>query len=351
MQNLAAVFHGTPVEDLCRAELWRYERNPLEAWDELLAHSNEDRVPNPKNIFRSKFHGFFYVAPAQDSFMLRMRVPGGVLTACQIRGLADMAEDWGAGRADLTIRANLQIREFQPRHLVPVLHRIADLGMSSRGSGADNIRNITASPITGPDRQALLDVRPFADGLAHYILNSHDLHGLPRKFNVAFDDGRTISAVADTNDIGFQAVRISEDRAGRQSFAWGYLLSRLPLRHHGPQAVHDRLRSDSAAARGVAVAAAMIRVFGEHGDRTDRKKARLKYLVDKWGVAKFLEETEKLLAFPLLRLAAASASRVDRSTVQDISAFTRSCSRVCRMWVSRCRWAVCQWRRCARSRT
>ncbi len=97
MQNLAAVFHGTPVEDLCRAELWRYERNPLEAWDELLAHSNEDRVPNPKNIFRSKFHGFFYVAPAQDSFMLRMRVPGDVLAARQLRGLADMAEDWARG--------------------------------------------------------------------------------------------------------------------------------------------------------------------------------------------------------------------------------------------------------------
>ena len=300
-QNLAAVFHGTPVEDLCREELWKYERNPLDAWDELLAHTNEDKAPDPENTFRFKFHGFFYVAPAQDSFMLRMRAPGGVLTSRQMRGLAEMAEDWGAGRTDLTTRANLQIRELQPRHLVPVLNKIAALGMSSRGSGADNIRNITAAPITGLDRQALLDVGPHADGLAHYILNSRDLYGLPRKFNVAFDDGGSISAVADTNDIGFQAVRVGEGRALPAGVYFRVVLCGITG--------HKQFATDCGVIlkphEAVAVAAAMIRVFAEHGDRTDRKKARLKYLVDRWGVAKFLEETEKLLAFPLLRLAAA----------------------------------------------
>ena len=299
-QNLAAVFHGTPVEDLCREELWKYERNPLDAWDELLAHTNEDKAPAPENTFRFKFHGFFYVAPAQDSFMLRMRAPGGVLTSRQMRGLAEMAEDWGAGRTDLTTRANLQIRELQPRHLVPVLNKIAALGMSSRGSGADNIRNITASPITGLDRQALLDVGPHADGLAHYILNSRDLYGLPRKFNVAFDDGGSISAVADTNDIGFQAVRVGEGRALPAGVYFRVVLCGITG--------HKQFATDCGVIlkphEAVAVAAAMIRVFAEHGDRTDRKKARLKYLVDRWGVAKFLEETERLLAFPLLRLAA-----------------------------------------------
>lgn len=58
-QNLAEAFYGTPVEDLCREELWKYERNPLDAWDELLAHTNEDKAPSPENTFRFKFHGFF----------------------------------------------------------------------------------------------------------------------------------------------------------------------------------------------------------------------------------------------------------------------------------------------------
>ncbi len=297
-QNLAALFHDTPVDDLCREELWKYERNPLDAWDELLAHTNENRAPSPETTYRFKYHGFFYVAPAQDSFMLRLRVPGAVLTSAQLRGLAEMAEDWGAGRCDLTTRSNVQIREFQPKHLVPVLNKIAALGMSSRGSGADNIRNITASPLSGLDPRALLDVRPHADALAHYILNSRDLFGLPRKFNVAFDDGGTISAVADTNDIGFQAVRVPEGK----SLPAGVYLRVLLCGITG----HRQFATDAGVIlnphEAVAVAAAMIRVFAGHGDRTDRKKARLKYLVDRWGMAKFLEETEKLLAFPLLRL-------------------------------------------------
>jgi ferredoxin-nitrite reductase len=295
-----ALFHGTPIDDLSREELWKYERNPLDAWDELLAHANEDKAPNPENTFRFKFHGLFYVAPAQDSFMLRMRVPGAILSAAQMRGIAEMTEDWGSGRADLTTRSNLQIREIQPRNIVRVLTKIAALGMSSRGSGADNIRNITASPLTGIDPQELLDVHPYAEALGHYILNSRDLYSLPRKFNVAFDNGGTISVVSDTNDIGFQAVRVEEGRDFPAGIYFRVVLCGITG--------HKQFASDCGVIlqphEAVAVTAAMIRVFSEHGDRTDRKKARLKYLVDRWGVEKFLEETEKLLAFPLHRLPA-----------------------------------------------
>ena len=77
-------------------------------------------------------------------------------TAQQLRGLASMAEDWGSGRADITTRANLQIREFQPKNIVRVLDKVHALGMTSRGAGADNIRNITASPITGIDPTELM---------------------------------------------------------------------------------------------------------------------------------------------------------------------------------------------------
>jgi ferredoxin-nitrite reductase len=301
LENAAApaVFHGTPVEDLCREEQWKYERNPLDAWDQLLAHANEDRAPNPEYTYRFKFHGLFYVSPAQDSFMLRLRTPGAILTAAQLRGLAEMAEDWGSGRCDLTTRANVQIREFQPRDVVRVLNKVQALGMSSRGSGADNIRNITASPLTGIDPKELLDVRPYAEGLNQYILNSRDLYGLPRKFNVAFDNGGKLSVVADTNDIGFLAVRVDEGRGLPAGIYFRVVLCGITG--------HRQFATDCGVIlkphEAVAVAAAMIRVFVEHGDRTDRKKARLKYLVDRWGVEKFLAETEKLLAFPLLRLA------------------------------------------------
>ena len=292
------LYFGTPLSELCREEMWKYEQNGLDIWDKLLAHASEDRAPEPADIFRFKFHGLFYVAPAQDSFMLRLRAPGGVLTSAQMRGLADMAEDWGAGRCDLTTRANLQIREFQPRHIIQVLNKIESLAMTSRGSGADNIRNITASPLSGLDPTELLDVQPLASALQHYISNCRDLFGLPRKFNVAFDNGGAISVVADTNDIGFVAVEVSEGKDVPPGIYFRVLLCGITGHRQFATDCGLLLRPDQT----VAVAVAMIRVFAANGDRTDRKKARLKYLIDKWGIAKFLEETEKLLAFPLMYL-------------------------------------------------
>lgn len=291
---------GAPVFELSREELWKYEQNPLDIWDKLVAHAEENRPPAADDVFRFKFHGLFYVAPTQDSFMLRLRVPGGILSAHQLRGLATIAEQWGSGRADLTTRANLQIREFQPQDIVRVLTSLDSLGLTSRGSGADNIRNITASPLAGIDATELIDVAPYASALHHYILNSRDLYGLPRKFNVAFDGGGAISVVADTNDIGFVAVRINEGRGVPAGVYFRVLLCGITGHQQFAKDCGLLLRSEQA----VAVAAAMIRVFIDHGDRTDRRKARLKYLIDKWGVEKFIQETEKRLAFPLQRVAA-----------------------------------------------
>jgi ferredoxin-nitrite reductase len=314
--NLAAEaedsYHGIPLSDLCREELWKAEQNPLDIWDRLLASAKSNESPTPEDTFRFKFHGLFYVAPAQDSFMLRLRIPGGRLTAHQMRGLAELAERYGSGRCDLTTRANMQIREFQPRDIIRVLNTVQSLGLTSRGTGADNVRNITASPATGLDPNELLDVGPITEGLHHYILNSRDLYELPRKFNVAFDSGGSISVLADTNDIGFQAVRILERRSVPPGIYFRVLLCGITG--------HRQFARDTGLLvppeQAVAVAAAMIRVFVDHGDRSDRKKARLKYLVDRWGVEKFIAETEKRLAIPLLRCSATECeprNAIDRS--------------------------------------
>jgi ferredoxin-nitrite reductase len=292
--------HGTPVSDLSREELWKYEENPLNLWSKLIAHADENRAPGPDDVFRFKFHGLFHVAPVQDSFMLRLRIPGGILNSYQMRGLARIAEEWGSGRADLTTRANMQIREFQPKDIVRVLTNLQTLGLTSRGSGADNIRNITASPITGLDPAELCDVAPIASALHHYILNCPAMCDLPRKFNVAFDNGGSISVVANTNDIGFIAVRVGEGRDVPPGVYFRVLLSGITGHKQFASDCGILIRPDQT----LAVAVAMIRVYAENGDRTDRKKARLKYLIDRWGVDKFVAETEKLLAFPLPRVPA-----------------------------------------------
>ncbi|MDQ2844337.1 MAG: NirA family protein [Acidobacteriota bacterium] len=295
--NLAeSMFCNTPIEDLCAEELWKYARNPLDVWDALLTHAQEDRAPDAEHRYRFKTFGLFHVAPAQDSFMLRMRVPGGVLTSAQLRGLCRIAADWGNARLDLTTRSNVQIRECAPRNIVNVLNGLRMLGMTSNGSGADNIRNITASPISGYDATELIDVQPFADALQNYITNSRDMFGLPRKFNIAFDNGGSISALADTNDIGFSAVKVGSDKGIPAGIYFRVLLCGITGHKQFATDCGVLLHADQL----IAVAAAMVRVFAENGDRTDRKKARLKYLIDRWGVDRFLKETEKKLAFPVL---------------------------------------------------
>ncbi len=290
---------GTPIEDLCKPELWKHEQNGLDIWEKLVEHAEADRFPTEADCFRFKFFGLFHVAPAQDSFMIRLRIPAGIVTTTQLRGLASLADDLGNGRIDITTRANFQLREFKPRDIVKVLTRVTDLGLTSKGSGADNIRNITATPTAGFDRTEILDVRPYAQAVHHFILNHRDLYGLPRKFNIAFDGGGSISAAADTNDIGFFAVRVGENVPAIPPGVY----FRVAL---GGITGHKDFARDTGLlikpTEAVAVAAAMVRVFAEHGDRTNRKKARLKYLLDKWGFDTFIEKTAAKLAFPLERL-------------------------------------------------
>jgi ferredoxin-nitrite reductase len=137
--------------------------------------------------------------------------------------------------------------------------------------------------------------------LHHYILNHRDLYDLPRKFNVAFEGGGAVDTVADTNDIGFMAVRVGANSADVAPGIY-FRIELCGITGHRQFARDTGLLIKSGEA--VALAAAMLRVFSEHGDRTDRKKARLKYLVDQWGVEKFLAATQQKLAFPLLKFPA-----------------------------------------------
>jgi ferredoxin-nitrite reductase len=284
-------------KQLCPQEEYKRRRNPLDIWDDLARHASEGRFPKGDDIFGFKYHGLFYVGPAQDSFMCRLRLPGGIATSHQFREIARIADDWGGGYTDATTRANLQIREIPPAHAADVLMSLQDVGIVARGAGADNIRNITGSPTAGIDPHELIDTRPYARAMHHHIINNRDMYGLPRKFNVAFDGGGRVSALEDANDLGFSAIRVGE---GKGVPAGAYF--RLQL---GGISGHQDFARDEGVLltpdQCIPVATAVVRVFNEHGDRTDRKKARLKYLLDRWGHEKYVEETEKHLPFSLIR--------------------------------------------------
>ena len=296
---------------LADQEKWKRSEHPFDAYDRFGKQARSGTYPKPEDNFRWRYHGLFYVAPAQNSYMCRMRIPNGIVKHWQFEAIAGIADRHAGGYAHVTTRANLQIREIKAESAPDVLEDLVDIGITSRGSGADNIRNVTGSATAGIDRAELIDTRPQARAWHHHILNDRSLYGLPRKFNVAFDGGGVIATLEDTNDIGFQAVRVL-DGANVAPGIW----YRLAL---GGITGHQDLARDTgvivAPQDTTAVADAIVRVFIDHGDRTNRNKARLKYVLDAWGFEKFLTAVEEKLGRKLDRVDAshvAPRNPVDR---------------------------------------
>lgn len=279
------------------------DKNPLDMWAEIQSRSDAAEFPKGTDVFLQKFHGLFYVAPAQDSYMCRLRIPGGVTQAWQLQGLADLSERCAGGFLDVTTRANLQLREIPADQAMNVLYGLRELDIINLGSGGDNIRNCTASCLSGIDPTEWIETIALAKRMHHYILNHREMYGLPRKFNIAFDGGGRISALDDTNDIGFHAVMVSEDQSSEElaSGVWFQLTLGGITGHQDFARYTGVLLSPDEC---IEVAAAIVRVFVRSGDRTDRKKARLKYVLDDWGFEKFIGQVESELGRSLRRVEA-----------------------------------------------
>jgi ferredoxin-nitrite reductase len=239
--------------------------------------------------------------------MARLRIPGGVVKTYQLFELARIARELTTGYVQITTRANFQLRLIQPKDAPEVLRRVQSVGLHTRGAGADNIRNLTANPTSGIDPHELIDVMPFCQELAQIIVNDRSFYDLPRKFNIAFDGGGAIGTVADTNDIGAKAVKIGQEvvfrillggATGHQSFAQdlGIIVKPVELNK---------------------VIVALVRLFMAHGNRSDRKKARLKHLLETWSLEKYLVEAEKLLGYPLQRAPVSASTPATQAESQD----------------------------------
>ncbi|HEX9522431.1 MAG TPA: NirA family protein [Reyranella sp.] len=289
---------------LVAEETAKRARHPLDRWDEVVGRAEAGQFPKGIDVFLTKYQGLFYVAPAQDSFMCRLRIPNGILNAWQMRGLADAADSFGGGYTDVTTRANLQIREIGAAHAVDMLLALQALGLTSRGAGADNIRNITGSPTAGIDPQELYDTRPLCRDMHHYILNHREMYGLPRKFNIAFDGGGRVPVLEDTNDIGFVACQVTGGTGFESGIYFRLLLGGITGHLDFAFETGILLKPEEC----VKVAGAVVRAFVAHGDRTNRLKARLKYVLDRMGREAFVAEVEKEYGAPLRRAAGAEVA-------------------------------------------
>lgn len=289
-------------DDLTKEETIKRALHPFDAYPRLVADARENRAPSAEDVFRHKWNGLFYLSPIKDAYMCRLRIPGGIVRSFQLRELAAVSRELTSGYIQITTRNNFQIRLIEPKDCPEVLRRIQSVGLHSRGAGADNLRNFTANPTAGFDPHELIDVRPFVHDLSQRVISSLEFYDLPRKFNIAFDGGGLIGALEDTNDIGCTAVRV--DASNPLGLPEGVAF-RIKL---GGVTGHKTFAADAgilvAPKHLVDVIIAMVRVFIANGDRTNRKRARLKHLLESWGVPKFIEAKEGSLGSKLSRASA-----------------------------------------------
>ncbi|TLD70177.1 NirA family protein [Phragmitibacter flavus] len=305
---------GPNSDELTREERIKHDLHPFDAMDQLTIDARWNAKPETDFVFRHKWNGLFWLNPVKDGYMCRLRIPGGVVKSFQLRELASIARELTTGYIQITTRNNFQIRLIEPKDCPEVLRRIQACGLHSRGAGADNLRNFTMNPCAGYDPYELIDVRPFVNELATIVISSKEFYDLPRKFNIAYDGGGLVGSVEDTNDIGATAVRIGVNEEGIKPGVW----FRICL---GGVTGHQTFASDW----GVLVKPeelnrvilAIVRVFIRDGDRTNRKKARLKYLVEGRGLEGFLDDVEALGGFKLLRVKEDSKALLAREFSQQ----------------------------------
>ena len=286
-------------QKLTEQEAAKRAKHPLDQWDDIVKHSDEARFPKGQDVLAWKYHGLFQTAPTQNSYMSRLRFPCGIVRADQLRCVAHVAEHLAGGYAHVTTRSNLQVREIKAEHGAEVLNLFQDHGILNRGAGADNIRNVTGSPTAGIDPCELIDTRGLCRDMNSYILNNRDMYGLPRKFNISFDGGGRVASLEDTNDIGFAAVQVLEGKSVEPGIYFRLALGGITGHHDFARDTGFMFKPSEC----VAVAAAIVRVFIDQGDRTDRKKARLKYVLDRLGFEEFMKLVQAYAPFELRRFA------------------------------------------------
>ena len=256
-----------------------------------LAAAGWDQLDEATLTIHLKWLGIFFRPVTPGRFMVRLRLPNGVIAAEQLEVLADAVDRCGDhGSADITTRQNLQLRGLLLEDMAPLLRAMEAAGLTSRQSGHDNPRNITGNPLAGIDPEEIVDTRPLVAAIQARLLAADGPRNLPRKFNVA------VGGAADSfllhNDLAF----LPAEREGDQGFT--VMVGGFFSAQRNELAVPLGLWLRGAQLPEFTLA--ILRHFEAHGNRAARNRSRLMYLVDELGLdgyrAAVLEEFAAVLA-------------------------------------------------------
>ncbi|CAL6349736.1 unnamed protein product [Bathycoccus prasinos] len=266
---------------------------------------------------RLKWAGLFHRRKGHyGRFMMRLKLPGGIVSSEQMKYLASLVQSYGDdGCADITTRQNIQMRGIQLKDAHDIMVNLERLKMCSLQSGLDNARNATGSPIAGIDPLEIIDTRPFTDKIQEYVTGggrgNPEIANLGRKWNVCVVGSSDYFEHPELNDLAF--VPAKNETTGEMGFnvlVGGFISSAraaeaIPLDAWVPE-------SDV-----VAMTHAILTTFRDYGHRGNRQKARMMWLVDEMGLEVFRTEVESRMPGGANSLArAAKQDLIDRTQVR-----------------------------------
>mmetsp|Transcript_18543 Transcript_18543/g.52989 ORF Transcript_18543/g.52989 Transcript_18543/m.52989 type:complete len:610 (-) Transcript_18543:80-1909(-) len=293
---------GNPTEKV------KLAKDPTSAWVDVYEYARKIRegemtweeVEKADLDTRLKYVGMLHRnkrTPGQ--FMMRLKVPNGIVNADQMRFYADCVDKYGEemGVVDITTRANIQLRGVKIEDADTIIDGLHARNQTSFQSALDSVRNMVGSPLAGIDDQELVDTRELCNAVNDLISmdpvtqtrGNPQWANLPRKFNIAISGSRDDYAHTHINDIGMQPCAHAETgEMGFNIVLGGYMSIKRVA-----ESVDSGMWIPADRESVVTFCEAVLRIFRDESERKDRQKARLMWLVEKYGVEGFKEAVSK----------------------------------------------------------
>ena len=246
---------------------------------------------------RFKWYGVIHESRTGKYFMLRIRVPGGQLNSRQLGTIGELSKRYARGFADITTRQNIQLHWLKIEEIPKMIDELSAVGLTTKGTSGDTIANIITCPVAGFDRYEIYDTSNLVSDMSRHLLKNKDFSNLPRKFKIAISGCRLDCAKTEVNDVGFVAVKRKIGRGEEVGFdlTVGGGLSLVP---RFARSLGVFIKPEDV----IEVCTAVLEIFRDHGNRSRRNRARLKFLIDDWGEDKIRSALESKIKREFIRI-------------------------------------------------
>lgn len=265
----------------------KQEKDGLDIYQDILSYAKTGFASiSADDMMLLRWYGLYEQKPRVGHFMLRIKVPSGDISSDQLRTVGDIARIYGRGITDITTRQNFQFHWISIEDVPDIFKRLDAAGISTAGACGDIPRNVTGCPVAGVDPDEIFDARPYAQAVHEFFLGNKEYSNLPRKFKISVCGCPVHCAQPEINCFGATAVQRTlangEVENGFRIRVGGGLSSRP----HFAKILNMFVPADKL----VSVVAATAGLYREFGNRENRKRNRIKFLVEDWGIEKFEAE-------------------------------------------------------------